>query len=133
MTTRCRFRPRTAGFTLIEIMVVITILGLLATLVVPNLVNNVEESKSTKTRTDTVAIAQAAKLFFVRRGRLPTLDDLTARDGDNPPALEHLPRDPWDHDYVLRQGRTRDEFEVLSAGPDGQLDTEDDISSRPSK
>ena len=124
-------RPHLAGFTLIEVMVVVAILGLLATLVVQNVIPQHEESKVTKARTDVATLTAAAKMFLLQRGRVPALPDLVARDGSRPPMLDDLPRDPWDHDYELLTGPAKDEFAVVSAGPDGQLGSEDDIRSHP--
>jgi len=120
---------RSAGFTLVEIMVVIVILGLLATLVVQNVVRTADEAKVTKAKADVVSIEGAAKLFFVQRGRLPKLTDLAERDGGKPPYIDALPQDPWHRDYELREGAGRGEFEIVSAGPDGELGSADDIRS----
>jgi general secretion pathway protein G len=120
---------RASGFTLVEIMVVVVILGLLATLVVQNVIRHADEARLTKARTDVVAIAQAASLFRAQRGRVPQLADLTARDGDKRPLIADLPRDPWNHDYEIVEGETPGDFVVVSAGPDGAIGSDDDIRS----
>lgn len=120
-----------AGFTLIEVMVVVTILGLLATLVVQNVVHHAEEARLQKARSDVVTIASAAKLFHAQRGRLPTLAELTTPDAKGDTALEGLLRDPWHHEYRLIPGENQRDHEVRSDGPDGQPGSDDDISSRP--
>jgi general secretion pathway protein G len=133
-SNRIRRRPRDqGGFTLIEIMVVIVILGLLATLVVPNVLGISEDAKVQKARTDVHNLADAVKMYKIRNNKTPTsIEDLTQADGKNKAYIETVPKDPWDHEYVIRD-LERGDFEVLSLGPDGNEGTEDDISSKPSK
>lgn len=112
-------------------MVVVTILGLLATLVVQNVVHHAEEARLQKARSDVVTIANAVKLHHAQRGRLPTLAELTAPDAKGDTMLEGLLRDPWEHEYRLLPGNGPRDFEVRSDGPDGQPGSDDDITSRP--
>jgi hypothetical protein len=89
------------------------------------------EPRATRAKTDVRTIAAATRLFTLRHRRLPVLAELSKSFGGSGPALESVPRDPWDHDYVLRATGSRPlAFEVVSAGPDGVLDTEDDIRAR---
>lgn len=131
---RAPARAATAGFTLVEIMVVIVILGLLATLVVQNVVGASDEARVTKAQTDVKMLASAVSLYRSKKGTLPeSLEVLTERDdkgGGN--LIEELPRDPWDHPYELRPGNNRNDWEVVSLGPDG-VQSEDDISSKSQK
>jgi general secretion pathway protein G len=128
--SRTRVRPAEAGFTLVEIMVVVVILGLLATLVVQNVIGAGDTARETKAKADVRAIADAVKSYRVKNGKLPeSLDALTTKDERGRCELEELPKDPWDHDYMLKDGE-RGEWEVISMGPDGSENTEDDISSR---
>jgi general secretion pathway protein G len=120
------------GFTLIEIMVVIVILGLLATLVVPNVLGMSDEAKVGKAQTDVKSIYEAAKLYKIQNNKIPTLDELTTPDDKGKTYIEMLPQDPWDSDYIIRE-TDRNQFEVLSLGPDKSEGTEDDISSKPRK
>jgi general secretion pathway protein G len=121
------------GFTLIEIMVVIVILGLLATLVVPNVLGMSEEAKKEKARTDVHNIADAVKMYKIRNNKTPnSIDELTQPDSKGKAFLENVPKDPWDHEYVIHD-LERGDFEVISFGPDGNEGTEDDISSKPTK
>lgn len=125
-----RVRPAQAGFTLVEIMVVIVILGLLATLVVQNVVGASDEAKVTKAQTDVKVIAGAVKMYRTKKGKLPeSLDVLVQKDEKGAGnLLDELPKDPWDHDYELREGNGPSDWEVVSLGPDG-VQSEDDISS----
>jgi general secretion pathway protein G len=131
-TTRCQRAVRDAGFTLVEIMVVIVILGLLATLVVPNVIGMSDEAKVTKAQTDVKSIYESAKLFRVKNGKVPTMEDLTTPDDKGQAYVENIGNDPWDHEYVIRETE-RGKFEVISMGPDGSDGTEDDISSNSEK
>src|SRR5262245_25954750 len=130
-TLRAPLCPAQAGFTLVEIMVVVVILGLLATLVVPAVMGASDEARETKAKTDVRALADAVRMYRVNKGKLPdTLDVLIEKDDKGRSALEELPKDPWDHDYILRPGERSTDFEVISVGPDGTENTEDDISSK---
>ena len=100
---------RSAGFTLIEIMVVVVILGLLAGLVVPNVVHSAHTARCTKAATDCATIAAAARQFLVEKGRLPALEELVRREHGRS-YLEKIPADPWGTDYVLRAGPERGGF-----------------------
>ena len=128
MKTRQFAKQRERGFTLIEVMVVVLILGLLATAVAINAFPQYEKAKDRTAMLDVVKINQAVKIFYVQRSRLPTCQDLI----DPPPILEgyqHIPKDPWNNPYVIRPGETPGTWEVLCWGPDGTAGTPDDISS----
>jgi len=121
-----------SGFTLVEIMVVIVILGLLATLVIANVGDNADRAREQVARTNATGIAHAVRAFRAREGRLPaSLSALVQVDVRGRRDLEALPRDPWGHEFLLIQDDVPPGWEVVSAGPDGDEGTEDDISSRP--
>jgi general secretion pathway protein G len=125
-------RRAQAGFTLVEIMVVIVILGLLATMVAANVIGASDEARITKAQTDVKTIADSIKQYRVKEGRLPeSLETLTTKNERGINYIEDLPKDPWGNDYILRQGDTPRDFVVLSMGPDGSEGTEDDITSKP--
>ena len=126
------FRPAEAGFTLVEIMVVIVIIGILATLVVPNVVGSSDEARVSKARSDCSALATSVKMYRSTKGRLPDTLDALASDEEKGKSwyIENLPKDPWDSDYELREGNSKDDWEVVSAGPDRSMGTEDDVSNR---
>jgi general secretion pathway protein G len=126
-----RAAARQRGFTLVEIMVVIVILGLLATLVVPNVLGMGDEAKLTKAQTDVKAIYDAAQLFMLKNTKVPTLEELKTPDEKGHAYLDenYETKDPWDHEYFIRETENH-KFEVISMGPDGSEGTQDDISSR---
>ena len=130
-TTRGR-RPRSlaVGFTLIEVLVVVVILGILAALVVPRIMDRPDEAKRVAAKADVGAIVQALKLYRLDNGFYPTseqgLGALVARPSTPPvPAnwkqggyLERLPKDPWGTDYQLLSPGVRGEIDVFSLGAD---------------
>ena len=122
----------TAGFTLIEIMVVIVILGVLAALIVPRIIERPDEARVVAAKSDIATIMQAMKLYRLDNQRYPTgeqgLAALIARP-EQPPVppnwksggyLEKLPKDPWGRPYVYLNPGVRGEIEVFSFGADGQ-------------
>lgn len=131
------------GFTLIEIMVVVMILGLLAALAAPKFLSFGDRAKQEAARTQVKALADAVQLFKLDNGRLPTSGEgLTALmpppPGDlpryNPDGyMEELPqRDPWGHPYTYATDGRR--FVVVSYGADGSpggAGYDEDIDSRP--
>ena len=127
-------RSTESGFTLVEIMVVIVILGLLATLVARNVIGASDEARITKAKADCSTIASAVRSFRARTGRMPeNLDELVTKNERGMSELEELNLDPWDTPYELIEGDTPREFEVISCGPDRSPGTEDDISNKSKK
>lgn len=121
---------REAGFTLVEIMVVIVILGLLATLVARNVIGASDEARINKAQMDVKTIAGGVESYRAKTGRLPeTLDELVV-DEDGKGELMELPEDPWGNAYELIPGDTPRSWEVISYGPDGNQGGDDDISNR---
>jgi general secretion pathway protein G len=124
-------RRRATGFTLIEIMVVIVILGILAALVVPRVLDRPDEARGIAARNDIAAIMQALKLYRLDNQRYPTAEQglaaLVARPtlAPVPPNwkpngyLERLPKDPWGHPYQYLNPGLRSEIDVWSQGADG--------------
>ena len=132
MTSRPANPTRAArGFTLIEIMVVVAILGILAALVVPKIMGRPDEARIVAAKQDIAAIKQALNLYRLDNMRYPTteqgLQALVERPTSGPiPAnwksggyLERLPKDPWGAPYQYLSPGVRGEADIFSLGADG--------------
>ena len=118
------------GFTLIELMVVLVIIGVLAALIVPNVLDRADDARSTAARTDVNNIMQALKLYRLDNQRYPTAEQglgaLIAKPTAQPaptnwrPYLEKLPADPWGRTYQYLNPGIKGEIDVMSLGADGQ-------------
>jgi general secretion pathway protein G len=125
-------KHREAGFTLIEIMVVIAIIGILATLIVPNIMGRPDEARITAAKHDVGTINQALKLYRLDIGRYPTTEQglkaLVERPTSEPIPqnwkaggyLGQLPIDPWGNAYSYRNPGVRSEIDIVSYGADGK-------------
>ncbi|MGE0331465.1 MAG: type II secretion system major pseudopilin GspG [Ramlibacter sp.] len=119
-----------AGFTLIELMVVLVIIGVLAALIVPNVLDRADDARVTAARTDVSNLMQALKLYKLDNQRYPSADQglqaLVTRPtaGVAPPNwkpyLEKLPNDPWGRPYQYLNPGVKGEIDVMSFGADGQ-------------
>ena len=118
---RTRRVPPERGFTLIEILVVIAIIGLIAGIVATNATGHFATAKVERAKTDAVQILTAAKTYWLRESVAPTLQDLI----DPPPQLEgyeEVPLDPWQNPYQYQNVRSGiSEFSLYSFGADGVL------------
>jgi general secretion pathway protein G len=125
---RCARRLR--GFTLVEIMVVVVILGILAVLIVPRVVGRTDEARTVAAKQDVAAIMQALKLYRLDNGRYPTTEQgiaalVTKPQGDPVPRnwqkyLDRVPKDPWGNTYQYLNPGVRGEIDVFSLGADTQ-------------
>lgn len=130
LNTRSRTLKR-KGFTLIEIMVVVVILGILAVLVVPKIMSRPDDARLIAAKHDISAIMQAMKLYRLDNNFYPTTDQglqaLVQRPTTQPLPpnwksggyLERLPKDPWGHDYLYLSPGLHGEIDVFSLGADG--------------
>ena len=120
-------------FTLIEIMVVIVIMGTLAALIVPRLLDRPDQARAVAARQDISALMQALKLYRLDTGSYPSTEQglraLVERPASGPGAsnawrayLDRLPNDPWGHPYQYLNPGTRGEIDVFSLGADGKPD-----------
>ena len=121
---------RQKAFTLIELMVVLVIIGVLAALIVPNVLDRADDARATAAKTDVNNLMQALKLYKLDNQRFPTaeqgLQALVAKPANGPvpgnwkPYLDKLPNDPWGRAYLYLNPGVKGEIDVLSFGADGQ-------------
>ncbi|MCY4177833.1 MAG: type II secretion system major pseudopilin GspG [Endozoicomonadaceae bacterium] len=126
------------GFTLIEIMIVVVILGILAALVIPNIMNRPDQAKMTATRSDVKAIASALELYRLDNGNYPSTEQglealVTKPEGEPEPTnwsdtgyLKRLPKDPWGraYQYELPGIKNPNGFDLYSLGANGRQEGE---------
>jgi general secretion pathway protein G len=124
------------AFTLVEMLLVITIIGILAALVVPKMMGRSEQARQAAAHADISAIKTALDAFEVDNGFYPkNLLDLvqTPRDAKNwrGPYLDRVPQDPWGNTYVYGYpGRHNpSSYDLSSLGQDGKSGTDDDIGN----
>ena len=120
---------RQRGFTLLEIMIVVVILGVLGTMILPNILGRPDEARQVKARQDISAIEAALELYRLDNFNYPSADDglqaLIENPGDGAPNwkdggyLKKLSKDPWQRDYVYLNPGERGEIDIYTLGRDG--------------
>ena len=123
-------RRLSAGFTLIELMVVLVIIGVLAALIVPNVLERADDARATAAKTDVNNLMQALKLYKLDNQRYPTAEQglqALLLKPTTPPVpsnwkryVEKLPNDPWGRPYQYLNPGVKGEIDVMSFGADGQ-------------
>ena len=127
-----RSRAVSRGFTLIEIMVVVVIMGILAALLVPKLMGRTDDARIIAAKQDIATVMQSLKLYKLDNQRYPTteqgLSALTTKPSVGPPAdgwksggyLDKVPKDPWGNPYQYLSPGINGEIDVFTLGADGQ-------------
>lgn len=135
---KMKLRHQSAGFTLLEIMLVVTIIALLLGTAIYKLAGNVEYAKHTRISADVQSISTQLKLYESMNGFYPTTEQglqalVTQPDSDPKPTrwyqlYKEMPKDPWQSDYIYRNPGTKNPngYDLFSAGPDRKPDTGDD-------
>jgi len=109
------------GFTLLEIMVVLVIIGVLAALVAPRFLERADEAKVEACKVQMKNIGQALKLYRLQHGKYPNSGEgLQTLVSGSKRYLDSIPKDPWGHDYIYLSPGVHGDFDMLSYGVDGQ-------------
>ncbi|WP_174847879.1 type II secretion system major pseudopilin GspG [Yersinia artesiana] len=139
--TQLTRKHRQGGFTLLEIMVVIVILGVLASLTIPSLMGNKDRADNQKAVSDLVTLENALDMYKLDNSRYPTtaqgLSALVTKPTLAPVPrsyraegyIRRLPADPWGSPYQLTSPGEHGAVDIYSVGPDGLPQTEDDINN----
>ena len=124
------------AFTLVEILLVMTIIGILAAIVIPKMVGRSEQARQTAVRADLSSIKTSLDAFEVDNGFYPkSLQDLLQAPNNaknwHGPYLDKFPQDPWYNNYLYYYPgkHNQNSYDLLSVGPDGKEGSEDDIGN----
>lgn len=124
------------AFTLVEMLLVVTIIGILAALVIPKIVGRSEQARATAAQADISSIKTALDAFEVDNGFYPkSIQDLVAAPSNaknwHGPYLDKIPQDPWGNNYVyyFPGKHNTGSYDLLSVGPDGKEGTDDDVGN----
>jgi general secretion pathway protein G len=132
---------RQRGFTLLEIMVVIVILGVLASLTIPSLMGNKDRADRQKAISDIVTLENALDMYRLDNGRYPSTEQgirslvkkpelaPSPRNYRSDGYVRRLPQDPWGNDYRITSPGSHSAIDVFSIGPDSEAGTGDDIGN----
>lgn len=123
------------GFSLIELMIVVVILGLLAGVLVPRIMDRPDEARVTTAKTDISTLEQALRLYYLDNGNYPTTEqglEALINKPDSEPVPNNwrsggyleassVPKDPWGNEYIYRSpGDEGRDYEIISLGADGE-------------
>ena len=135
-----RIKYKQSGFTLIEIMVVVVILGILAAAVVPKIMSRPQEARIAKAKNDITSLESALNIYKLDNYQYPSTDQglealVTRPSGAPQPRnykkdgyIKKLNKDPWGNAYLYLNPGTHGELDIYSLGPDGQP-SDDDIGN----
>ncbi|MGP6086810.1 type II secretion system major pseudopilin GspG [Antarctobacter jejuensis] len=124
-------RPADAGFSLLELMVVVVILSILALVIVPRVIDRPDQARAARAQSDIAAIQAAVSLYRLDNFRYPTTDQglqaLVSRPATDPVPenwasggyMDRVPQDPWGRPYQYLQPGVHGDFDVFSYGADG--------------
>ena len=131
-----RITHHASAFTLVEILLVMTIIAILAALVIPKMVGRSEQARTTAAHADLSSIKTALDAFEVDNGFYPkSIQDLVTLPGNaknwHGPYLEKVPSDPWGntYNYYFPGKHNQSSYDLLSIGPDAKEGTGDDVAN----
>ena len=130
-----------SGFSLLEVMVVLVIIGIIASMIVPNIMGSQDTAREQKAAIDIGSLETALSMYRSQNYNYPTteqgLEALVDQTEVEPIPrrfpeggyIKRLPQDPWGNDYQLLNPGEHGKMDVFSMGPDGEADTDDDIGN----
>lgn len=130
-----------SGFSLLEVMVVLVIIGIIASMIVPNIVGSQDTARAQKAVIDIGTLESALTLYRSQNYDYPTTEqglealveqtdiEPTPRRFQEGGYIQRLPKDPWGNDYQLLNPGEHGKMDIFSMGPDGEADTDDDIGN----
>lgn len=136
-----QLQTRQTGFTILEVMVVIVIIGLIATMVVPNIIGSQDRANVQKAVADITSLETNLKMYKMDNYNYPTTEQglealVTQTDVEPLPRrfpeegyITRLPSDPWGNEYQLLNPGENGKVDIFSMGPDGEAGTDDDIGN----
>lgn len=141
MQNRHQSTTKQQGFTLIEIMVVVFIIGLLGAIVLPQVMGQRDSAQLKKAAVDIQNLENAINMYQLSTNSIPTTEqglealveqptiDPIPKNYPRDGVIKRLPKDPWGNDYILLNPGQVDRIDIYSMGPDGIDGTEDDIGT----
>jgi general secretion pathway protein G len=139
MQSKCYTKQ--SGFSLLEVMVVLVIIGIIASMIVPNLMGSQDTAREQKAVIDIGSLETALGMYRSQNYNYPTteqgLEALVEQTEIEPIPrrfpeggyIKRLPQDPWGNDYQLLNPGENGKMDIFSMGPDGEADTDDDIGN----
>ena len=129
------------GFTLLEVMIVLVIIGIIAGMIVPNLMGSQDTAREQKAAIDISSLETALGMYRSQNYKYPSTEQglealITETDVEPLPRrfpeggyLKRLPKDPWGNEYQLLHPGEHGKMDVFTMGPDGEQGTDDDIGN----
>jgi general secretion pathway protein G len=134
MQKKNRKRRQPRGFSLLEIMVVLVLIGMVVSLVTVNVMGRLEDGKYDTASTQASQIAASLDVYKLQKGKYPSSGEgLSVLTQGSRPIMDKIPKDPWNNDYILAcpGQKNPNKCDVRSKGGDGQEGTEDDVGNWP--
>lgn len=126
------------GFSLLEIMVVLVLIGMVVSLITVNVMGRLDQGKLDTARSQAYELAKSVDIYKLQTGSWPSTGQglqVLVTPPKGKPIIDQLPKDPWNNDYTLivPGQKNPNKFDIRSKGPDGQEGNEDDVGNWPAE